>query len=327
MTTKPSRVVLVGLVVVAGIAAATFAWSKRQPPVARAIPGMVRQTEIRIAPEVSGRLGSIAVAPGQHVHRGDVVAVIDNPDLVAAVGEARAAAASAEADRARVLSGTRPEQVAILAQALATAEANLLLAQQQNVRAVTLSSNSFLSRQKLDESMASLAKAQADVDVKKNQYAAAKAGPVDQERALAIAKVALSHAALDDLQARLDKVTLRAPADGMIGVQVAEIGEIMAPGKPVMTMVVDGEPWFAFTLREDMLRGSTIGHRLALATADGRQVDARVTELKPLGEFATWRAARAVGDHDLNSFGLRLEPVGTSNPPLEPGMTVWLPGS
>ena len=67
----------------------------------------------------------------------------------------------------------------------------------------------------------------------------------------------------------------------------------------------------------------TIGKTVALTVQDGRQIDARVTELRPLGEFATWRAARAVGDHDLNSFRLRLDPKGSAEG-LEPGMTVWL---
>ena len=52
---------------------------------------------------------------------------------------------------------------------------------------------------------------------------------------------------------------------------------------------------------------------------------ARVTELRPLGEFATWRAPRAVGDHDLNSFRLRLDPVEAEDK-LQPGMTVGLAG-
>ena len=49
-------------------------------------------------------------------------------------------------------------------------------------------------------------------------------------------------------------------------------------------------------------------------------------ELRPLGEFATWRAGRAVGDHDLNSFLLRLDPIDPKDEGLQPGMTVWLPG-
>jgi HlyD family secretion protein len=75
-----------------------------------------------------------------------------------------------------------------------------------------------------------------------------------------------------------------------------------------------------------MLRGLKLGELTTVTTADGRQIEARVTELRPLGEFAVWRAARAVGDHDLNSFRLRLDPRGDSKD-LEPGMSVWLRGA
>jgi hypothetical protein len=41
----------------------------------------------------------------------------------------------------------------------------------------------------------------------------------------------------------------------------------------------------------------------------------------PRGEFATWRA---VGDHDLNTFLVRADPVGPAATGLQPGMSVWL---
>jgi multidrug resistance efflux pump len=315
------RILLLVALVVAGVAAA-FLYSRRGDEAARPIPGMVRQTEIRIAPEITGRLASIAVNPGQHVKRGDLLAVIDNPDLIAALAEATAAAGSAAADRARTYSGARPEEVSIAAEAVHTAEANLLLAHQQNDRAVTLNSKSFLSQQQLDESNASLAKAQADLDGKRAQYAAAQAGPTLEERRLADAKVALATATTASLQAQVAKTKLVAPADGTVGIRVAEPGEIMAPGKSVMTFIPDGKRWFAFTMREDKLGGLAVGSAAALTADDGRHFDARVVELRPLGEFATWRAARAVGDHDLNGFRVRLDPVAEGGQ-LEPGKTVW----
>ena len=284
---------------------------------------MVRLTEIRIAPDITGRLAMIAVKPGDHVHRGDLLARLDNPELAASVGEATSAAASAKAERDRVYSGVRKEQVAIATQAVQTAQTNLVLAQQQYDRAAALAGKNFVSSQQLDESTASLAKAKADLELKRAQAAEASAGPTAQERALADARVALAVATVADIQAQLDKTLITAAVDGTIGIRVAEPGEIIGPGKPVMTLEADGQPWFAFTLREDALHGLTIGATVALSMQDGRNIDARVTELRPLGEFATWRAARAVGDHDLNAFRLRLEPTGSIDG-LEAGMTVWL---
>jgi HlyD family secretion protein len=289
------------------------------PPLA----GMVRQTEIRIAPEITGRLTSVAVRAGQAVRKGELLAQLDNPELAASLGEAKAAAASARAERANVYAGVRDEERAILARSVQTAEANLLLAEQEDARAVALAARDFASKQKLDESNASLAKARADLDLKRAQLAAARAGPTAEERALADARVVLAEATVADLQAKLDKTRLVAPVDGIVGILVAEPGEVVPVGKPVLTLDVGNERWFSFTLREDALGGLTVGSTVTLATDDGRKIPARVTELRPLGEFATWRAARAVGDHDLNSFRLRLDPLQAEDK-LQPGMTVWL---
>jgi HlyD family secretion protein len=315
---------IVGAVVASAVIAAVVVL-RPQHEAAPPIAGMVRQTEIRIAPEITGRLVSIPVRAGQAVRKGELLAVLSNPELAASLGEAKAASASARAQRADVYSGVRAEEVAILAEAVQTAEANLLLAKQQNVRNVALAAKNFASRQELDETTASLAKAEADLDFKRAQHAAAVAGPIAEERALADAKVALAEATVADLQAKVDKTKLVAPVDGTVGVLVAELGEVVPVGKPVMTLEVGTERWFAFTLREDALGQLTVGSDVMLTTDDGRRIAARVTELRPLGEFATWQAARAVGDHDLNSFRLRLDPLAATER-LQPGMTVWLPG-
>lgn len=287
------------------------------------IMGVVRETEIRVAPDTSGRLAAFRVVAGQEVRRGDVLAVLEAPELAAAVLEAKANAASAVADRANVLAGTRQEEIDIAAQNVRIAQANLALARQQHARAVTLSSRDFASKQQLDQVTASLAKAEADLGLVQAVYDQSRAGPTKEERAIAEAKVALAQATVADLEAKFAKTVIKAPVDGRIGILVARPGEAIAPGEPVMTLLSRNEHWFTFTIREDLLDGIAIGTSLRLTTAKGDRIEARVTELRPLGEFAVWRAARAVGDHDVNSFLVRADPTAPSDG-LEAGMTVWL---
>jgi HlyD family secretion protein len=310
-----------GSIVAAAIVGGGATFSGDTGETSGAAPGMVQRTEIHIAPEVGGRLLSVAVQPGQHV---EVLATLDNPELAAALGEAKAEAASAKADRDHVYAGVRSEEVAIAEQSVKTAEANLLLAQQQNTRAASQVAKGSGSRQLLDETTGQLGKAQADLDLKRAQLTAASAGPTNEELALADARVEAAQAAVDEAQIAFDKTTLKAPIDATILIQVAELGETLVPGKPILTIEPDGQRWFAFTLREDNLRDLAIGKIVPLQTSEGRKINARVSELRPLGEFATWRAARAVGDHDLNSFWLRLDPTAGDDG-LEPGMAIWLP--
>jgi HlyD family secretion protein len=73
-----------------------------------------------------------------------------------------------------------------------------------------------------------------------------------------------------------------------------------------------------------MLHGLTVGAKVDVARAGTRELTpALVTEIVPLGSFATWQAERAVGDHDRNTLRLRLDPQGDVSG-FQPGMTVWL---
>jgi len=235
----------------------------------------------------------------------------------------KAAAASAGAQRANVDAGTRQEVVDAVSQDVKIADANYALALKQYTRVATLASKSFASKQQLDETTAAMSKARSGLDLAQANYAQSKAGPTKEERAVAETNVELADASVAALEAKLDKTTLVAPFDGIVGLLVAEPGEAISAGQPVLTLDVGRAHWFTFTIREDLLAGLTVGSPLQVLTEKGDRVETRVTELRPLGEFAVWRAARAVGDHDVNSFLLRADPV-TQVPALESGMTVWI---
>jgi HlyD family secretion protein len=287
------------------------------------IVGVVHQTEIRIAPELDARVGSFRVAAGQTVRRGDILVTLSSPELTAAVEQAKANLASANANRANVYAGVRQEEIDTAAQDVRIADANLALAQQQHERAAKLAAKDFASKQDLDQAIEALGSAEASLSQVQAAYAQSKAGPTKEERAIADAQVASAKAALADLDAQLAKTTLIAPVDGIVSLIVAEPGEIVSPGQPVLALSPANERWFTFTIRENMLSGLTVGSAVRLMTARGDRIAAKVTELRPLGEFAVWRAARAVGDHDLNSFLLRADPDEQVSS-VEPGMTVWI---
>ena len=169
-----------------------------------------------------------------------------------------------------------------------------------------------------------MASARADVAEAQANYDAAQAGPTREERAIADAQVKAASAALAVLERQLDKTILRAPADGVVSVIVAEVGENVHAGQPVLAIAATGKQWLSFNAREDLLRGLTVGAKVDVARVGGRELTpAVVTELVPLGSFATWQAERAVGDHDRNTLRLRLDPLRDASA-FEPGMTVWV---
>jgi HlyD family secretion protein len=179
------------------------------------------------------------------------------------------------------------------------------------------------SWQALDQAENDVASARADVAEAQANHDAAVAGPTKEERAIADAQVKAAASALAVLERRLDKTVLRAPADGTVSVIVAEVGENIHAGQPVLVIEATGKQWLSFNARED-LQGLTVGSKVDVGRAGGRELaPALVTELVPLGSFATWQAERAIGDHDRSTLRLRLDPLGDPAG-LEPGMTVWL---
>jgi multidrug resistance efflux pump len=142
------KLIAIAALVLTAAAGFYFLWrAEAAPP----IVGVVRTTEIRVAPEVGGQLVTIKVEPGARVRVGDVVAELSAVELTASVGQARAQLAAAKASRDNVYAGVRAEQVASLAAEIAKAKARLDYTQAQLTRVSTLASNDFAAQQALDQ--------------------------------------------------------------------------------------------------------------------------------------------------------------------------------
>jgi HlyD family secretion protein len=149
-----------------------------------------------------------------------------------------------------------------------------------------LAAKNYASKQQFDEDAAALDEAQASVALAEAALAQSKAGPTKEELAVAQSQVALGLATVAGLEAQLARTMLSSPVDGIARLLVAERGEAISPGQPVLTLGVGGDRWFTFTIREDRLHGLTLGSKVALRTVAGDSFEAKVTELRPLGEFA-----------------------------------------
>src|SRR6266545_5270052 len=229
---RPTRIIALGVILIAAGVGGYLLWRPGPPP----IVGLVRTTEIRVAPEVGGQLAAIKVEKGARVRAGDVVAELSALELTAAVVQARAALAAASANRDHVYAGVRAEEVDALAAEIAKAKSRLEYAEQQLARTTYLARSDTATQQALDQTENDAAAARADVAEAEANHAAAVAGPTKEERAIADAQVKAAAAALAVLERRLEKTILRAPADGVVSVIVAEVGENILAGQPVLTI-------------------------------------------------------------------------------------------
>ena len=266
---RPDRVAAVaaGLVLVAGI----LIYPSRSSGAEAPIIGVVRATEVRVEPEVTGQLASIAVEKGAHVHAGDIVARLSAIELTAQVDQARAALAEATASRNNTYAGVRREQIDSLKDEINKAKAGLEYSEVRLTRATTLARENFETQQALDQAANDAAAARANVAEAQANYDAAVAGPTKEERAIADAQVQAAAAAVAVLERRLEKMVLRAPADGVVSVIAAEIGENVRAGQPILVIEETGKQWMSFNAREDNLRGLAVGETVDVASSGDRK--------------------------------------------------------
>ncbi|WP_219685417.1 hypothetical protein [Bradyrhizobium canariense] len=149
----------------------------------------MRTTEVRVEPEETGQLRSIAVEKAATGRAGDVLARLSAVELAAQADQPRAARASAVANRNNVYAGVRREQVESLKATIAKASARLGYVQAQPTRTSTLARQSFESQQSRDQAENDVASARADVAEAQANYDAAVAGLTREERAIADTQV------------------------------------------------------------------------------------------------------------------------------------------
>src|ERR1700722_10711940 len=211
MNNRSRAVAILGLAVaILASAAAAFRFETRRkstPP----LIGVVHETEIRIAPEISARLASLPVKPLQSVRKGDVVAVLSSPEVAASLEEAKANAESARANLANVVAGGRQGERDTAAQNVAIAPPTATLAKEQSARVWVLAAKNYASRQQYDEDAAALGEAEASLALAEAALAQSKVGPTKEELDIAQKQVALALATVADLEAQLAKTTLTSP--------------------------------------------------------------------------------------------------------------------
>lgn len=325
-TAEPSRTSKMAAIIVALTALAIVGlslWYLVQPQ-PLLVQGEADATRIDIAARIDGRVGQRPVSRGDNITAGQTLVAIDNPELLMKLSEAEAARVVALADFTRIKVGTRAEVVAERKAAVASAQANLTLAQQTYDRVKQVTQGGFEPVAKLDEATASLDVATRTLEQAKLAYQEAVAGYTAEERGVAQAAVAKAEAAIATLQTQVNEMTVKAPIAGQVYQVGAELGEYVSPGVPLLSLVDLSDVWVGFDLREDLIKGLKVGDRFTvrIPALGDMPVTVEVRTIATRGEYAGWRATRATGDFDLRTFEVRAYPV-EKLPDLRPGMSAY----
>ena len=134
-------------------------------------------------------------------------------------------------------------------------------------------------------------------------------------------QVRASEGIVSEVTAAEDETSIKSPIDGEVLQIVSHLGELVAPGYPVITVVDLTDQWVVFNVREDRLSDFLKGVKVQVEIpALKKSFDMTVTYVSALGSFATWKATNEQGRVDLKTFEVRARPADII-PNLRPGMT------
>jgi membrane fusion protein, multidrug efflux system len=232
--------------VVAGLVVAIFAAAVlyiifRPHPDVRTADAYVMVHYATIAPRISGQVATVPVDDNDIVKTGQVLATLDPRDNETAVAAAEAAVARdrSQFDEIDATVSRQPSVVAEQQAAVASARAKLAFAQADARRygnLATTGAGTMREHQEADSTLAqgqaSLDSAEASLDAARRQLDVLKA-----QRSASEAAVKADEAQLEQARLNLSYTQIRAPIDGMVGERSVQVGNYVASGATLMTVV------------------------------------------------------------------------------------------
>lgn len=289
------------------------------------LQGQVEATEIRISGKLPGRIDTFFVEEGDWVRQGDTLVVINSPEVDAKYQQVNALEQIAVQQNKKIDAGTRRQIVATALQLWNKTQSDLALAKTTYQRILTLYKDSVVTSQRKDEVEAMYKAAIAAEKAAYEQYQMAVDGAQSEDKASAASMVTAARSTVNEISALLVDARLTAPEDGQISTIFPKRGELVAPGTPIMSLVVMSDVHVVLNVREDLMPQFKIGGTfLADVPAIGKkEIEFKIYYISPLGSFATWKSTKQTGSYDLRTFEIHARPTQKVDD-LRPGMSVLL---
>lgn len=289
------------------------------------LQGQVEATEIRISGKLPGRIDSFLVQEGDWVKAGDTLVVINSPTIEAKYRQVNALEQVAQEQNKKIDAGTRRQIIATALQFWNKTQSDLTLAKTTYQRILTLYKDSVVTSQRKDEVEAMYKAAQAAERVAYEQYQMAVDGAQSEDKAAARSLVDAARSTVDEVSALLVDSRLTAPEDGQIATIFPKRGELVAPGTPIMSLVVMSDAHVVLNIREDLMPQFKMGgtFKADVPALDRKDIEFRIYYISPLGSFATWKSTKQTGSYDMQTFEIHARPTGDVEG-LRPGMSILL---
>jgi HlyD family secretion protein len=311
--------ILVAIVVVAW--AYYPQWKQEKPPenVLR-LSGNIEAHESVVSFKVPGRIVELPVEEGQWVEAGAVLARLEDADYRQQVTLDEAALRVRESNLQLALAGTRRQEIEAAEQTLVEAQADLEQRKLDLQRAETLYNKDVISAEQRDLAATALKRVQAVCERAQKRLEQAREGTRAEEIAIVRSNVQQAREAVAMSRIRLGYTLLRAPRSGVVVVRQAELGEVVSPGTPVVTLADLDHVWLRTYVPETELGRVRWGQAAAVRTDTypGKGYRGQISFIASKAEF-TPKSIETQKERVTLVYRIKID-VENPNRELKPGM-------
>ena len=291
MSKTLSKRFLIGIILTAAVAGVVFFgyryWQSRKfslPPGITSGNGRIEAKLVDAAAREALRVKKIHVEEGDLVAPGQVLVQLDTVTLDAQMAEAEAKVAAAR------------ERVAIAEAGILSRNSQIRLARIETER----------NRKLVEERAGS----QRDYDISRTRLETTIAGLAEEEARLQSAKqeVLVAQANAATILTRIDDATLRSPVRGRVLYRLAEVGEVLAPGGKVLTLVNLEDVFMEIFLPSAQAARTKIGAeaRIAVDNAPGLAAAGYVSFVSPEAQF-TPKQVETLSEREKLMFRVKIK--------------------
>jgi HlyD family secretion protein len=224
--------------------------------------GYVEGDYVQISALSTAQILTLSVASGDRVEIGQTLVDLETRDAQIGLAQAKAALSRSESQLANLRQGRRPEEIAVIEAALASAKAQADEAQRSADRLRDLSTKGAATETQRDDAATSAKVAKARVAEIEANLAVARLPAREDEIAAAEAARLEAAAALEKAEWQLETRRLASPTAGTVTDIIHHPGEIAVTGQPILTLLPDGAVRLRLYLPEAALAGLAIGSQL-----------------------------------------------------------------
>jgi len=311
-------IVIIAILVLSGV------WLISKPK-SLILQGRIEAKEIYLSAKIPTRINSFEVNEGESVKKGQLLATLSSPEIMAKEQQALALRDAANAQKKKATNGARIEEIrgAKSVYEKATAAANVM--KKTFARMENLFKDGVISEQQRDEIYAKREVAIKDQEAVLSMYQMAMKGARNEDIEAATALVKQADGALIELEGYKNERNIISPIDAEVLNFLPEEGELIGAGYPVVHLVDLANSYAIINIKETSLFNFKKEEifEATIPALNHKKVKFKIYYVAALGDYATWNATKATGDFDVRTFEIKAAPV-SKEVDLRPGMSILI---